>query len=562
MTDLHAVAAPSGLFTPPERIALSLRSGQYGTWEWVPSTAEFVCDDYLAQLFGGVAPSTLDEFLALVGDADRAEAASVLGAATASGQVVDIECRLDSEPAPQRAVRIVGQPIDEATPRRFAGVVVDVTDRHRAQVRLDFLSRAGELLGSSLDLDTTLQQLCDLAIEQLADWCSVDLYDGRDVKLVAVSHRDPAMIRYARELRERFGVNLDTDSGLGKVLRTGEPDIIPTIDEALIREALAAIPDIMPDDVEQFLALGLRSSLVVPLRSPAGRVIGALSLVSATPGRTYGAPDVDLAMEVARRAATAVENAALYARVEHAALTLQRSLLPPTLPQLGFAELAAHYRPLIGTGAHGEALIGGDFYDVFPTADGHWAVLIGDVSGKGVDAAALTAAARWTLRTSLSRTGSPAQALEELNLGLAGEDLGERYLTVLAAVLEPRSDGIRVTYASGGHLPPIVLRDGCRVEVLPVDGMVVGAFPTVGAGTFHVELSPGDSVVLFTDGVTETRSDSGLFGEYGVRRALEASEKPLHCAQQIVTALVDVVTGFGTPRDDMAVLTITVPPTA
>ena len=101
-------------------------------------------------------------------------------------------------------------------PVAMVGVGADITGRKLAEERLQFLVRAGELLGSSLDLDTTLQQLCDLAIERLGDWCSVDLLDSGGVRLVAVSHRDPDKVTYARQLRERFGVNLDDDQGLAE----------------------------------------------------------------------------------------------------------------------------------------------------------------------------------------------------------------------------------------------------------------------------------------------------------------------------------------------------------
>lgn len=551
---------PSGHLTPQARIANTLHAGQYGTWECTVSTGELLCDEYLLVVLGRKSCRSVDEYLELVARPDRDAVREAFLRAAKEGAAVDVEHRFDPVTPAARTVRVVGQPIAGLQPTTFAGVVVDTTDRNIAQARLAFLARAGEVLGSSLDLDVTLQQLCDLAIEELADWCSVDLRDGPGVRLVAVSHRDPAMVRYAREMRERLGVDLDADIGLGKVLRTGLPDIIPTIDEAMIRRALADLPDVTPADTEQFVALGLESSLVVPLTTAAGRVIGALTLVSATPGRVYTPEDVKLAVEVARRAATAVDNAQLYARVEHAALTLQRSLLPPVLPALGFAELAAHYRPLATSGPHGEALIGGDFYDVFLATDNRWCLLIGDVSGKGVDAAALTAAARWTLRSALSRTGSPAEALEELNRSLLGQDLDGRFLTVLAAVVEPAADGAVISYASGGHTAPVIVRGGERVDSCPVDGLIVGAFDRVHASTFTVTVARGDSLVLFTDGLTEARRGETLFGEQGVRQALERCHPPLVHAVEAVDALVAAVNSFGTQRDDMAILALTIPP--
>jgi GAF domain-containing protein len=126
---------------------------------------------------------------------------------------------------------------------RVVGVAADITVRKLAEERLQFLARAGELLGSSLQLDTTLQQLCDLAVERLADWCSVDLVegdllDGAGVRQVAVAHRDPAKVAYAREIRARFGVDMDAPQGLPVVLRTGRPEVMPELSEEFLRPLL------------------------------------------------------------------------------------------------------------------------------------------------------------------------------------------------------------------------------------------------------------------------------------------------------------------------------------
>ena len=199
--------------------------------------------------------------------------------------------------------------------------------------------------------------------------------------------------------------------------------------------------------------------MVVPLTGAGGVVLGALSLVSAERGRLYGDDDVALASEIARRAGTAVENATLYAQVEHAARILQHSLLPPTLPDLDFAGLAAYYAPL------GLAdLIGGDFYDVFPISDGRrWCLVIGDVSGKGVDAAALTAAVRWTLRSALARGTLPGAAIGELNRALLEQD-SAAIRHRLRRPAAPRDNVVSVHYACGGHPPPVVIRNDGTVQ--------------------------------------------------------------------------------------------------
>ncbi len=132
---------------------------------------------------------------------------------------------------------------------------------------------------------------------------------------------------------------MDSDVGLPAVLKTGEPYVLPEIDQEWLRSALAQVDGITPEELERFMALDLRSSMTVPLKSRKGHVLGAIGLVSAKTGRLYGEEDVTLAMEIARRAAIAVENAQLFEHTRYTAQTLQKSLLPPTLPTWGMQTL-------------------------------------------------------------------------------------------------------------------------------------------------------------------------------------------------------------------------------
>jgi serine phosphatase RsbU (regulator of sigma subunit) len=295
--------------------------------------------------------------------------------------------------------------------------------------------------------------------------------------------------------------------------------------------------------------------MTVPLPAATGQVLGALTLVSAESGRVYGESDVQLAMEIARRAGVAVDNARLYARAEHAARTLQQSLLPPVLPPLPFADLASYYAPL---GRDAE-LIGGDFYDVFPLSDGSWCLVIGDVSGKGVDAGALTAATRWTFRSAMSRFGVPGTAIRELNEALLQQQWDNRFVTVLAAVAEPTTDGVVLRYASGGHPGPIVFRGDAAAEVLPVEGQLVGLLPSADVPTREIHLAPGDALVLYTDGFTEARRGAQLFAEEGLLTALNTVPAGAG-ADELVKTLTDAVAAFGKQSDDMALLVLSLPP--
>jgi serine phosphatase RsbU (regulator of sigma subunit) len=231
-----------------------------------------------------------------------------------------------------------------------------------------------------------------------------------------------------------------------------------------------------------------------------------MTLATDASARLLGPAELDLAREVGIRAGIAVENARVHATRTHIATTLQRSLLPPRLPAVPGLTLAARFR------AAGEASdVGGDFYDLFP-APGAWMVVIGDVTGKGPEAAAVTSLARYTMRTAAEYEPSPAGVLERLNAALVVDPERRRLCTVICARIVTAPDGsAEVRVASGGHPPPFRLHDG-RAEAVRVTGPLLGAFET---GTWReavVPLAPGDSLVLYTDGVTDTRGADERFG--------------------------------------------------
>lgn len=239
------------------------------------------------------------------------------------------------------------------------------------------------------------------------------------------------------------------------------------------------------------------------------------------------------------------------------AATLQASLLPPQQPDIPGLDVAARYAPA----ERGLAAVGGDFYDVFPVTEGVAGAIIGDVCGKGAEAAALTALARYTLRSSVVQTGEPAQTLAQVNRILVDETtLGERYATAVLVTVDltanPRSGAVGVA----GHVKPLVVRSSGQVEVLQADGMPLGLFEGASYVPSTVTLEAGDTIVLVTDGVTEARNSTGdLFGEDRVRGVLEGvAGEP---AAVVADSLVERVRSFaGAPlRDDAAVLVLRVP---
>lgn len=239
------------------------------------------------------------------------------------------------------------------------------------------------------------------------------------------------------------------------------------------------------------------------------------------------------------------------------AATLQSSLLPPQEPTIVGLDVAARYRPaerVPGT-------VGGDFYDVFPLGDGIAGAVVGDVCGKGVEAAALTALARYTLRSAALQSGDPAMALAQVNHVLLNDSsLGERFVTAVVAIVDRTAQPMSLTLGIAGHVPPFVVRETGQVEVLRAEGLPLGLFDDAHFDATTTGLGPFDSLVLVTDGLTEAQNASGdLFGEERVRGVLEgmAGER----AGAIADALVDRVRSFtaGPLRDDAAILVLRVP---
>ena len=246
-----------------------------------------------------------------------------------------------------------------------------------------------------------------------------------------------------------------------------------------------------------------------------------------------------------------MDNALLYQQRSQVARVLQGSLLPPDLPEIPDVDLGSVYL------AAGEAYeVGGDFYDVFLRGPEEWVAVMGDICGKGPDAAAATALARHTLRAAAMQVRRPSRVLEVLNEAMLRAE--SRFCTVAYVDLRLVGGGVRATVCCGGHpLPLIVRRDG-RVEPAGVPGMLLGSFPAPLLTDHTVELEPGDALVLYTDGIIEARGEGGDFGEQRLVAVLEqlAGAAP----QAIAEAVSDAVLSFqqGAPRDDIAVLVVKV----
>jgi sigma-B regulation protein RsbU (phosphoserine phosphatase) len=265
-------------------------------------------------------------------------------------------------------------------------------------------------------------------------------------------------------------------------------------------------------------------------------------------------------LEVHERVAVAESDTArrALARAKHEAerygllaRTLQASLIPPELPTFRGADTGAFYRPA-GDGSE----VGGDFYDLFPIRDAVWGFVLGDVSGKGAGAAALTALARYTVRAAAFHADSGVDVLAELDAALHRHDSDERYLTALFAEVTPLDGTLQVDLTLGGHPSPMLVRRNGDVEPVGVPGSVLGLLPEPVFSESRFVLHPGDTLVAFTDGVTEARRGSEQYGEDRLRSLL--SDCSGLAADAIAAGLGDAVLRFQGEHahDDTAIVVL------
>lgn len=447
-------------------------------------------------------------------------------------------------------MRVLGQQCGQAMERArlFESERRARAEAEENQERLGFLVDAGLALSSSLGYEATLSQVADLAVPRIADWCSVMLVE-RDGSLrsVAVAHADPAMEPVIAELAERFPARPDAPHGAHAVARAGRSKLFPEITDDLLVE-------IAQDDEHLRLlrSLGFVSALLVPLMVH-GRVLGVLTLIQGSSGRRFDQDDVPFVEHLARRSAQAVENARLFQERTHIARTLQASLLPPHLPDIAGVDLGVAYE------AAGESYdVGGDFFDAFETQRGEWTLLVGDVCGKGPDAAATTALARHTLRAAAMRTRDPRRMLRILNEAMLRAETA--FCTVGCVRLRRAGGELTATIVCGGHPLPLLAHADGSASFVGRTGMLIGSFPQPTLPPYRLHLLPGDALVLYTDGVVEASGPAGPFGDERLRALV--ARRASSDAATMAAAIRDEVMSFqeGEPRDDIAVLVAKVLP--
>ena len=457
--------------------------------------------------------------------------------------------------AEYRYTRVKATPVfdDDGKVRLAINVIEDVTELKRAELGQRFLAEAGRVLAGSLDYHETLAAVARLAVPDIADWCGVDVLVDGQLQRLAIAHADPAKVESVREVAQRYPPDPSAPTGVFAVIRSGRSEVYAEIPD----ELLAAVAQ---DDEHLALlrSIGMTSAMLVPMVVH-GSVVGVITFVSAEAGHSFGEADLELAESLASRAASAVENAQLYAARSAIARTLQASLLPPVLPEVPGFELAAVYR---AAGAGTE--VGGDFYDVFSTAEGQWYVIIGDVCGKGAEAAAVTAMARYTIRAAAVRRRSPAAILRLLSEAMLRQESPDpvgRFCTIACLHLDLTQAPARATVACGGHPPPAILRADGGVEELGAAGTLLGLVERPDLQDSAGELREGDTVVLYTDGLTEAGAPRVVWTSEDLAAVLQraAGQPPQRVIDEAVGAALGVQPE---PRDDIAVLALRAMPAA
>jgi GAF domain-containing protein/anti-sigma regulatory factor (Ser/Thr protein kinase) len=430
---------------------------------------------------------------------------------------------------------IVGGP---GGPPLVMTITEDVTAARRAEIGQRLLVDAGRVLSQSLAGDEVLQQIADLVVPTLADWCGIDLPGpGGELRMVATAHADPAKLVLARQLRARRPLRTDADEIVPTVLRTGASVRLEIPPELLEAAALDA------EHLAMLQAAGLSSLLSVPLVSGTD-TLGVLTLIASQPDRRFDDADQDLAEALGRRVGDALRNARLLHDRSQIATVLSAGLRPDEAPELPGCAVAALYRP---AGEGTEA--GGDFYDVIDAPNGP-IVVMGDVVGKGASAAALSAVARVTLHTAGRLTAEPRAALDELNNALRRR--GGMSLTTVVAVAMPTELPGTAQLLLAGHPPPLLWRDG-EVRQVGRHGPMLGAVEVADWPSVPVALAPGDLLVLYTDGVLDAVLPGGeRFGEDRLARLVAASGGT---AEALVAGLERELARMWL-RDDVALMAI------
>jgi serine phosphatase RsbU (regulator of sigma subunit)/PAS domain-containing protein len=411
--------------------------------------------------------------------------------------------------------------------------------------RLDTVTAVTRVLldNSTFSEAVTLQRCARLLAGDVGDWVIIDM--DRGGRLLRQFVAGPRVGQADQLNRVARGVDPGRESVPAQVHAAGKSVLLAHLDDPA---ALGRGPDGTP----LVMMLGATSLICVPI-SDGTTGYGTLTLTRLADKGPFGVADLGLAEELGRHLAIAIRVDRVFRQRSQVAEALQASLLPARLPTVPGLEFAAAY-----IGATHFQEISGDFYDVFKAGDDGWGIAVGDVCGKGQDAAAMTAAARHAIRALAHVRDAPADILAAANEVLVAEDYEDRFVTASLALLRQRGRRVQVRLGSCGHPGPAVVRADGRVEILEGEGLPLGLFPDARPSQLDLELHQGDVLFFYTDGVTEARSADLSFFEDRLSDALAAVAG--RSASEIVRAVQELVTTFssGELKDDVTILAVRV----
>lgn len=420
---------------------------------------------------------------------------------------------------------------------------------NREQAASELLADAGALMEDALDQRERAQHLADLAVNGLGDVAMVDIVmaDG-SIQRMAAKGKNTELADLFVQLRAGTPIDPHGPHPVAEVIRTGRTMYLDQLSDKEIDQITTR-----ENERELLRAHRFKSCIVLPLGAR-GSVLGALTLWIIRPAKAFDETARRTARRLADRAALALDNARLHEQQSHIASVLQHSLLPRSLPEIGGFEASSRFLPA------GEAYeVGGDFYDVFRSGSGAWTAVIGDVCGKGPEAASLTALARYTIRTASSPDSAPSQVLRTLHDSISSEQADMRFCTAALARIEAPSNGrgsARLTVALGGHPLPLILRKNGRVDAVGEPGTLLGVLPAPMIEDVEATLALGDALILYTDGMLDVGDRSTSDDPEWLARELakSAGKGADEIAEELSQAAIQ--RHGGEPRDDIAVLVL------
>jgi serine phosphatase RsbU (regulator of sigma subunit) len=419
---------------------------------------------------------------------------------------------------------------------------------HRRQLR--FLIDATATFDGSLDPTESLRNLAQAAVPELAELCVIDLLDERGAIGESVAAATvPAVAIELERLRRDVPLDLDGTHPVARALASGERRVVEDLTD---ERALADVAQ--SDEHQRFMRdAGYRSAAVFPMVAR-GRTHGAISFLHVRSDARYGRAAIDVLEDLSGRAALAFDNARLYEERTRVAQTLRRSLMPAVLPTIPGLQLASFFRPL-GAGAE----VGGDFYDVFADEQCCWLV-VGDVCGKGAEAAALTGFLRHTTVAYARQATSPAKVLSMVNRVMLDQDFEGRFATAILVRMRLTGADVAVTVASAGHPAALLTRGDGAAGELGERGALLGVFEEPAIAEASATLAPGDSLSLYTDGLLEAHAPDRTLTPEQMIDALR--RRSPGAAQESIDTLLGLVELDEDVRDDIAVLSVRVTPAA